>query len=72
MSTSKIIGYAANKLGGTLEAIMYEPPKLGEHDVRVAVTHCGVCHTDIQAIDDYYGITTFPVVPGHEIVGNIL
>ncbi len=39
--------------------------------MRVAVTHCGVCHTDIQAIDDYYGITTFPFVPGHEIVGHI-
>jgi uncharacterized zinc-type alcohol dehydrogenase-like protein len=39
--------------------------------VRVSVTHCGVCHTDIQAIDDYYGITTFPFVPGHEIVGNV-
>ena len=39
--------------------------------MRVAITHCGVCHTDIQAIDDYYGITTFPFVPGHEIVGNV-
>jgi uncharacterized zinc-type alcohol dehydrogenase-like protein len=30
-----------------------------------------LCHTDIQAIDDYYGITTFPFVPGHEIVGYV-
>jgi uncharacterized zinc-type alcohol dehydrogenase-like protein len=50
---------------------MYKPPKLGEHDVRVSVTHCGVCHTDIQAIDDYYDITSFPFVPGHEIVGYV-
>jgi uncharacterized zinc-type alcohol dehydrogenase-like protein len=35
------------------------------------VSHCGVCHTDIHAIDDYYGITTFPFVPGHEIVGYV-
>jgi uncharacterized zinc-type alcohol dehydrogenase-like protein len=58
-------------MGGTLIPFTYAPPKLGENDVRVAVTHCGVCHTDIQAINDYYGITPFPFVPGHEIVGFI-
>ena len=71
MDQSKIFGYAALSLGQSLEPFAYDPPALGENDVRVAVTHCGVCHTDIQAIDDYYGITTFPGVPGHEIVGNI-
>jgi uncharacterized zinc-type alcohol dehydrogenase-like protein len=58
-------------VGQLLESFAYEPPTLGEHDVRVAVTHCGVCHTDIQAIDNYYGITNFPFVPGHEIVGRV-
>ncbi|MHA2242767.1 MAG: NAD(P)-dependent alcohol dehydrogenase [Candidatus Thorarchaeota archaeon] len=71
MSSSKVLGYAARAVGQPLEPFTYEPPKLGEHDVRVSVTHCGVCHTDIHAIDDYYGITTFPFVPGHEIVGYV-
>lgn len=71
MAQPTILGYAARGMGQQLEPIHYEPPGLGDHDVRVSVTHCGVCHTDIQAIDDYYGITTFPFVPGHEIVGNI-
>jgi len=69
--TSQILGYATEAMGGTLNPFTYAPPKLGENDVRVAVTHCGVCHTDIQAINDYYGITHFPFVPGHEIVGFI-
>jgi uncharacterized zinc-type alcohol dehydrogenase-like protein len=69
--TTPIMGYAAKGMGEMLTPFTYDPPKLGEHDVRVAVTHCGVCHTDIQAIDDYYGITHFPFVPGHEIVGFI-
>lgn len=38
---------------------------------RISITHCGVCHTDVSAIDDYYGITTYPFVPGHEIVGYV-
>lgn len=69
--TTHIMGYAAKAIGETLKPFTYDPPKLGENDVRVTVTHCGVCHTDIHAIDDYYGITTFPFVPGHEIVGNV-
>jgi uncharacterized zinc-type alcohol dehydrogenase-like protein len=71
MSASRVLGYATRAVGQPLEPFTYEPPKLGEHDVRVSVTHCGVCHTDIHAIDDYYGITTFPFVPGHEIVGYV-
>ena len=71
MSSKKILGYATKGVGQPLEPMTYAPPNLGEHDVRVSVTHCGVCHTDIQAIDDYYGITVFPFVPGHEIVGHV-
>src|SRR3990170_7782437 len=72
MSKSTILGYAAKAIGQSLEPFTYESPELKEHDVRVSVTHCGVCHTDIHAIDDYYGITIFPFVPGHEIVGNVM
>lgn len=71
MSTLTVSGYAAKSVGDTLEPITYDSPELGEFDVRVAITHCGVCYTDIQAIEDYYGITKFPFVPGHEIVGRV-
>ncbi|MFW9794546.1 MAG: NAD(P)-dependent alcohol dehydrogenase [Candidatus Thorarchaeota archaeon] len=71
MSSQKEFGYAAKGVGQPLEPITYSTPKLGEHDVRVSVTHCGVCHSDIHAIEDYYGITAFPFVPGHEIVGHV-
>jgi uncharacterized zinc-type alcohol dehydrogenase-like protein len=71
MSASRILGYAAQGVGQPLEPFDYAPPELGENDVRVSVTHCGVCHSDIHAIDDYYGITDYPFVPGHEIVGHV-
>ncbi|MFW9810095.1 MAG: NAD(P)-dependent alcohol dehydrogenase [Candidatus Thorarchaeota archaeon] len=71
MSSSRALGYAAKGVGQLLEPISYDLPKLGEHDVQVSITHCGVCHTDIHAIDDYYGITDYPFVPGHEIVGTV-
>ena len=72
MSATKNFGYAAKALGHICEPFTFDTPELGDHEVRVSITHCGVCHTDIQAIDDYYGITTFPFVPGHEIVGSVV
>jgi uncharacterized zinc-type alcohol dehydrogenase-like protein len=66
-----ICGYAAKEKGRELEPFSYEPPKLNQNEVRVSVTHCGLCFSDIHAIDDFYGITTYPFVPGHEIVGHI-
>jgi uncharacterized zinc-type alcohol dehydrogenase-like protein len=71
MSALSVLGYAAKAVGQPLEPFEYLPPKLGEHDVRVSVAQCGVCHTDIHAVDNYYGITTYPFVPGHEIVGHV-
>ncbi|MFX1483873.1 MAG: NAD(P)-dependent alcohol dehydrogenase [Promethearchaeota archaeon] len=70
-SSQTIHGYAAKAKGQELVPFTYEPPNLGENDVRVSVTHCGLCYTDIHAIDDYFGITTYPFVPGHEIVGHV-
>ena len=75
-SESNIHGYAARAPGEPLKLYTYKAPKLWEHDVRISITHCGVCHTDVSAIDDYFGvvgdrITTYPFVPGHEIVGYV-
>ncbi len=64
-------GYAAKTKGAALEPFAYEPRKLKESEVRVAVTHCGLCYSDVQGIEDLYGISTFPFVPGHEIVGRV-
>lgn len=59
-------------VGQSLIPFSYDPPMLGVNDVRVSVTHCGVCHTDIQAIDELYDIDyKYPFVPGHEIVGYV-
>jgi len=71
MSASTILGYAAKAAGQPLEPFTYEAPEVGDQDVRVSVTHCGVCYTDIHAIDDYYGLFGYPLVPGHEIVGYV-
>ena len=47
------------------------PDELGPYDVEVKVTHCGVCHSDIHLIDNDWGISQYPFIPGHEIVGTV-
>lgn len=72
MNLTRIKGYACLEQGAQLTPYSYDPPQLKDNEVRIAVTHCGVCASDIQAIDDYYNITGYPFVPGHEIVGTIV
>lgn len=72
MSVGKIMGYGIYARNQKLEPIYYDPPHLGEEDVRVSVSHCGICHTDIQAMEEFYDIEyRYPFVPGHEIVGIV-
>lgn len=66
-----IKAYAAMTAGKSLEPFTYQPGKLGPHEVEITITHCGLCHSDIHMIDNDWGITQFPLVPGHEIVGTI-
>ncbi len=71
MSASNVFGYAAMANGQALEPYSYAAPELGDRDVRVDVSHCGLCYTDVQGISDHYGICDFPFVPGHEVVGRV-
>lgn len=63
------LGYAARTTGARLEPYEYDLGEPEANEVEIAITHCGVCHTDIHIIDGDWA--TFPAVPGHEIVGVI-
>jgi uncharacterized zinc-type alcohol dehydrogenase-like protein len=41
------------------------------HDVEMEILYCGICHSDLHYARNEWGMTTFPIVPGHEIVGRI-
>jgi alcohol dehydrogenase (NADP+) len=66
--------WAANQPTGPLTSFGIERRLLGPHDVLLDVLFCGVCHSDIhQARDEWkaWGPTTYPCVPGHEIIGRV-
>jgi uncharacterized zinc-type alcohol dehydrogenase-like protein len=63
--------YAVSEQGGELKPFEYDPGPLGKLDVEIKVAHCGICHSDLSMLDNAWGMTQFPLVPGHEVVGTI-
>ena len=64
-------GLAAHAAGAELLTLRYDPGKLGAQEVEIAITHCGICHSDIHLISNDWGISHYPFIPGHEIVGTV-
>jgi len=44
----------------------------GPHDVQIQILYCGICHTDVHIARNEWHGTTYPCVPGHEIVGRVV
>jgi len=44
---------------------------LGGDEVEVAVDHCGLCHSDLSVFNDDWGISQYPAILGHEVVGRV-
>lgn len=65
-------GYASFNKGEPLRAIDFDPGELGAEQVEVAVEYCGICHSDVSMLDNDWGMTKYPIVPGHEIVGKVV
>lgn len=61
----------ANQAGEALEAVRITPPRPGSGEVLVAVSACGVCRTDLHLVDGELADASFPVIPGHQIVGRV-
>ena len=66
-----IRAHAALSAKGRLEPFEYDPGPIGAHQVDVRVTHCGICHTDAATVDNDFGFSQYPLVPGHEAVGVV-
>jgi alcohol dehydrogenase (NADP+) len=61
----------APSAGAPLERTTITRRELGEHDVRIDIKYCGICHSDIHQVDQDWGRGLFPMVPGHEIAGIV-
>lgn len=66
-----IRAYAAHAPDSGLAPWRYEPRQPRPDDVSIEILYCGVCHSDIHFVENDWGMTVYPVVPGHEIIGRV-
>jgi uncharacterized zinc-type alcohol dehydrogenase-like protein len=67
----KTRAYAAVSADRPLQPWSFERREVGPHDVLIDVAYCGICHSDIHQARGEWNNSTFPMVPGHEIVGRV-
>ena len=65
-------GYAAKSKTSPLAPFSFERRDPGPADVHIDILFCGVCHSDLHTVRSEWGGTTYPCVPGHEIVGRVV
>jgi alcohol/geraniol dehydrogenase (NADP+) len=70
--SSMIQAYAAPAAGKPLQPFEYQPGPLGAEEVEIAVEYCGICHSDLSMIDNEWGMSAYPLVAGHEVVGRVV
>lgn len=64
--------YAAQSKDSGLAPWNFQRRDIGPRDVQFDILFCGVCHSDLHQIQDEWGGSIFPMVPGHEIVGRVI
>jgi uncharacterized zinc-type alcohol dehydrogenase-like protein len=68
--TMNILGYAALSPGAALVPFRFDRRDLRTDDILVDILYCGICHSDLHHARNEW-TTTFPCVPGHEIIGRV-
>lgn len=68
----KVRAWAALGPRQPLQPFEFDPGPLPAGQVEVAVEHCGLCHSDLSLRDDAWGMSRFPLVPGHEAIGTLV
>ncbi len=63
--------YAAQSATTPLAAFNIQRRDVGKHDVQIEILYCGVCHSDLHTVRNEWQSTTYPCVPGHEIIGRV-
>ena len=69
--TSTVLGFAAHDTSGHMSQLTFQRRALRDNDVQIDIAYCGICHSDLHQVCNHWGRATYPMVPGHEIVGKV-
>ncbi len=72
MKTKEIKAYGTESANADLKQLTINRRFVTAKDVEIDILYCGVCHSDLHFARNDWGMTQYPVVPGHEIVGKVL
>ena len=67
---TEIKSFGVNAEKEKLKLINIQRRDLNQNDIKIDIEFCGVCHTDIHFVDNDWGMSNYPLVPGHEIIGR--
>lgn len=70
--TIKVLGYGATQVKANLAPLHFERREVRADDVEIEILYCGVCHSDLHQVENDWGMSHYPLVPGHEIVGKVV
>jgi alcohol dehydrogenase (NADP+) len=71
MKTKQVKAYGTQSPEADLKQIQIERRHVLDKDIEIDIMYCGVCHSDLHFARNDWGMTEYPVVPGHEIVGKV-
>jgi len=69
---NSIKAFAATAPKAPLQPFEFTPGPLADEDVEIAVESCGICHSDLSMLDNEWGMSAYPLVLGHEVVGRVV
>lgn len=68
---NNVLGYAAQSATDALAPHRFERRAPRPNDVEIDILYCGVCHSDLHQARNDWGNSSYPMVPGHEIIGRV-
>lgn len=68
----KTVGYAAFSANAQMAPYHFERRALRGNDVAIEILYSGICHSDLHTVNGDWGPQPFPLVPGHEIIGQVI
>jgi uncharacterized zinc-type alcohol dehydrogenase-like protein len=71
MNTTSVKAYGTEAADADLKQLNIDRRSVTAKDVEIDILYCGVCHSDLHFARNDWGMTKYPVVPGHEIVGSV-
>jgi uncharacterized zinc-type alcohol dehydrogenase-like protein len=66
------VAWGMPAFGKPFEPIHINRPKIAPMQVRFKMEYCGICHSDCFTCNDEFGSAEWPVVPGHELAGEVI